>query len=254
MPAKKRASSIRARLALAFLVVSSAMACLTATAVVVQWRVAEHATLVEAENVANAMAYTGVSDVLNKPAFLQRYVDGWSATYGRDLTIVDTAKRIVADSAKEEIGHIFDGDHHDEVAETIKHGRVTTFVERNERHAESLSLMAVPLRRNHADLKSPVVGAVILEYTPIRRELIGLVKPYGYALAGAGLLGVLLSGIWGLVVASRTAQPIEELQRGVHAIANGQYGAKVELKSSDEIAALGNAFNDMSAQLGPTSR
>ena len=67
---------------------------------------------------------------------------------------------------------------------------------------------------------------------------------------GFFILGTILSGCAGYVLARRIGRPIRMLNQGVQSIAAGNLDYQVEVKGEDEVADLGKAFNLMAKQLG----
>jgi signal transduction histidine kinase len=68
------------------------------------------------------------------------------------------------------------------------------------------------------------------------------------ALALIGAIGVLAMGLGGFTMhrqAASITQPLAELSRAVQAIASGQSGIQVDIRSGDEIQVLGTTFNVM---------
>lgn len=63
-------------------------------------------------------------------------------------------------------------------------------------------------------------------------------------------LVVLLASVWvGLVLARRVTRPIAALAASVRRVGAGDFEARVDVEGSDEIAALGRAFNAMTEEL-----
>jgi len=82
-----------------------------------------------------------------------------------------------------------------------------------------------------------------------RRELVLLteriVATASVVAAGAIFIGVLLS-FW---VAARITRPVEELAEGAREVAGGNWEARVDVRSIDEVGQLAIAFNDMTRKL-----
>lgn len=145
----------------------------------------------EARNLAQSLAY-GAAFSSNP----QRYIEGLDELYKRDIVIVDTHKKGLADADLEEIGMSYNHDPANEVGLTILDGKVRTFVEQNERHPEGLRQLVVPAFSQGRTDGTPI-GAVILEYSGIGQELLDEAKWSIYLLAAAGGFCVLATGILG---------------------------------------------------------
>jgi signal transduction histidine kinase len=74
---------------------------------------------------------------------------------------------------------------------------------------------------------------------------------YASLMRTAGLLvaGLLLSMIAGFVFARRMVEPIRALQAGADAIGAGDLGKRIEVRTGDELEALGERFNEMASKL-----
>lgn len=77
-----------------------------------------------------------------------------------------------------------------------------------------------------------------------RRVLTSMLGLLALALIGTTLLAYLLARL--------ITQPLGELAEGAQAISEGRFDHRIPVKSSDEVAKLGTAFNEMSAKLRDT--
>jgi two-component system, NtrC family, nitrogen regulation sensor histidine kinase NtrY len=76
--------------------------------------------------------------------------------------------------------------------------------------------------------------------------LVGRIRIAGYLIGGAGiLLGIALS-YW---VTARVTRPLALLASAARRVAGGDWDARVEIRSQDEIGQLAGAFNAMTSQL-----
>ena len=75
-------------------------------------------------------------------------------------------------------------------------------------------------------------------------------RPFLVSLALAGLGGALLATLLSYLLARRLTRPIGALSKATQRLAAGQTGVEVPVEGEDELAQLGRAFNDMSAELG----
>jgi signal transduction histidine kinase len=66
---------------------------------------------------------------------------------------------------------------------------------------------------------------------------------------GSGVLAFLMAGILGLVVTRSIAVPLVDLDVAAQSLAEGDFDKRVTIEGEDELAHLGRAFNEASAQL-----
>jgi signal transduction histidine kinase len=109
--------------------------------------------------------------------------------------------------------------------------------------ASAETIHAIPLLGGQNDL----LGVLLVGSS--RRELVAMQsfnRSVAILVCGVGvLLGVFFSW-W---AAARVTQPIEQLAAGARRVAAGDWQARVDVSSSDEIGELAGAFNQMTAQL-----
>jgi two-component system nitrogen regulation sensor histidine kinase NtrY len=102
---------------------------------------------------------------------------------------------------------------------------------------------AIPL----AGRKDELLGVLLVGSS--RRELVtltGFIRTLALAVGAAGIaLGLMLSW-W---IAARITRPVERLAAGAREVAAGNWRARVDLHSRDELGQLARAFNDMTRQL-----
>jgi len=240
--------SIRWKLAAAFIAVGCFVAAFVGTAIAIHFETVERAAQLEAEHVAELIADAAIEN--NGVARgLQQYVARLNSLRKRDVTIVDAGKKGLADANAEEIGKKYVADLGNEVGKTIRDGKTRTFIEKNDLHPYGTHQIVVPLRQSASDLSKPAIGAVILEYTSIREELLAVEREVLYLIAATGIVVVLLVTSFGLGIATRIAQPLRNLKSSVERIAAEDYEARVAVTSHDEIGLLGSAFNKMAEDL-----
>jgi len=245
----KRFVSLRLKLGAALTMLSLVIATGVVTMFVLQLEGVERAALLEAEHFADLIAFTASDEMDGRPELLEAYVEGLNAIFKRDVVIVDRHKRGIADANKSEIGQVFTHDRGNEVALTMGDGKVRTFVEQNELHADGAKQLVVPLRKNHAKRDSPITGAVIVEYTQIYDDLLDAERLDLYLSAALAIGCVLLSSLLGFRVANKVVTGLKNLQRGVERVAKGDYSESNVVASTDEIGMLANAFNAMAKDL-----
>jgi diguanylate cyclase (GGDEF)-like protein len=162
-----------------------------------------HAAQLEARHLAEAVAYGAATHAVapgQAPAqgpALQQYLAGLEGLYRRDLFVVDTGRRILADVEPDEVGTVFDKDRGDEIGRTLRDGRPRTFEERAAGRAGAARLVVVPIRDQGAT-GGGIVGAVALEYSSIEQELRDASSWQTRAVAAGGLVSMLLVCAFGM--------------------------------------------------------
>jgi signal transduction histidine kinase/CheY-like chemotaxis protein len=237
-------ASVRWKLAVAFIMVACVVALFVGVAIRLQMQTVEHAARLEGEHVAELIANSIVRNHRMGPK-LQEYITRLTEMRKRDVVVVDTDQKGMADADPSEVGKTYNHDPDDEVGKTISDGMVRTFVEKNDAHP--LGAYQIVIRLSDSD--NVVVGALILEYTDSRDELFAAEREHVYVVTATGLTIVLLVTIFGLRIAKRVTQPIQRLKSSVERIAAQDYEARVAIDSQDEIGLLGSAFNKMAEEL-----
>src|ERR1035437_2093230 len=74
-------------------------------------------------------------------------------------------------------------------------------------------------------------------------------RPFLSSLVLAGLGGAVLAVVLSLLLARRLTRPIDELALATRRVAAGEAGVVVPIRGTDELAALGQTFNEMAAEL-----
>ncbi|HTD28381.1 MAG TPA: EAL domain-containing protein, partial [Xanthomonadaceae bacterium] len=236
--------TIRWRLTVAFVSGGCFVALLVAVAISAHFEMTDLAARTDAMHVAELMAETVVDSHGFKPN-LQREISHLHSVQGRDFVIVDTHQKGLADAHPDEVGKIYVTDPKDEVGQTISDGKIRTFVERLGNRPEGTHQMVVPIRQG-----ASIIGAVVLEYTPLKQELLYAGRNEFYLVASTGIATLLLVMFFGIRAAGRISKPLTELKDSVVRIAAHDYAARVVVTSHDEIGILGAAFNKMAEDLG----
>jgi diguanylate cyclase (GGDEF)-like protein len=238
--------SIRWKLAVSFIAVACFVAAFVGFAITMNFYSVVRAAQLEAAHVAELIANAAIENNRVRPD-LQEYVVQLHLLRTRDVVIVDAAKKGLADAIPAEIGKTFDHDLGNEVGKTIVDGKTRTFVEISDAYPDGAYQIVVPLRYREPDKLA--AGAVILEYTAIREELLAAELKGLYLVPAVGIVVVLLAAFFGLSIAKRITQPLLDLKSSVERIAAQDYGTRVAINAHDEIGLLGSAFNKMAEDL-----
>jgi two-component system, NtrC family, nitrogen regulation sensor histidine kinase NtrY len=109
--------------------------------------------------------------------------------------------------------------------------------------ADREAFSAIPLRGRKGDL----LGIFLVGSS--QRELVtelAFIRSLAIVVGGAGILLGILFSWW---IAARVTRPLARLARTVDQVAAGDWSARVDVRSRDEVGRLGTAFNDMTRQL-----
>ena len=245
-------SGIRTKLSASYLIVASLVVGFAVLATSLQLRTADSAALLETSDAANMIVNAIGDDPVRNPLVTQRTIASIHAQVQRDMFIVDTHRRIVADTSPGTIGTTFDGDANNAIGRAMAEGRPFAFIEDMKDPLPERRQLAMPLHAVVSDTASAVVGAIVAEYTPIYAALLSRARTTALLVAAIGASFVFLIAVIGLRVASTIAAPLGALQRAAAALAEGRYETRVDSSAKDEIGALGAAFNRMAEDLSTT--
>ncbi|MEO7803568.1 MAG: HAMP domain-containing sensor histidine kinase [Actinomycetota bacterium] len=78
----------------------------------------------------------------------------------------------------------------------------------------------------------------------------GVTLPIGRRLLAAGVVAVCVAILVSAYVAQKIAQPMTDLAKAARDVALGDFTARVEVNSDDEIGVVGSSFNHMATELG----
>jgi len=233
---------IRAKLFLTLLGMSLVVALVGSLAVDRQRAIAMIGVTKEAEDLARLLGFLLMSDANKLPApAIQEIVEKLHQSQGRDVTLTDTNQLILADAIPSEIGTIYTTDLGDEVGATIRDRQVRVFVETSEAFPTGIKQMVVPVEGDHGQ----VIGAVILEYTPLYNELMELTRETILQTALAGLGGVAIASLLALYMGRSISGPLQQLTNAATAFAAGRSDFLMPPPRKDEIGELAAAFEDM---------
>ncbi len=249
---RRAGASVRVRLTMAFLLVSLLVPMVGLVAVREQYAASRRAARIEARHVAEPVAHTIASTakltgddqppLYQQPVRLQEYVSDIHRDLRRDMAVVDAHGHILADVTANR-GQAFDLG--GEVAATIREGRPRTFVERGADDPQGILQVAVPLRTE----QGTTVGAVVMEYTPIYRELVAAGAGTRRTILAASVAGLGLALLLGYGLARGLVADLRRLGRAAGRLADGHDHARAQVRSRGELAELATAFNDMAARI-----
>jgi HAMP domain-containing protein len=247
--------SVRARLTVAFLATALLVPAVGLLAVRQQYQTSQRAAQVEARHVAEPIAHTiantaelsqhGQAQLYQQPRLLQEYISDLHRDLRRDIVVVDPSKRILADAIPANQGTIFTHDTHGEIPATIGDGRPRTFTERSPDFPDGIQQIVIALRSETGD----TVGAVIMEYTPMYRELVAAGAGVRRVILVVSVAGLALALLLGYLLARGMVRDLRALGEAAGRLADGHDDARAQLRGRDELAQLATTFNNMAARI-----
>jgi signal transduction histidine kinase len=194
----------------------------------------------QAANEAHLVA-ASVNDSFDDPAELRRIVTLAATEVGGRVIVVDRDGVLLADSAGAEPGVSYAS--RPEIASVLSTGRPTQGERESETLDEQLLYTAVPVI--HEAVR---IGAVRM--TQSVEAIGGKVWRDILALAGVGLLALLLGLVLAWILAGSLSRPLRALARTAERVADGDLDARAEVVGSSEQREVATAFNDMTSRLG----
>jgi diguanylate cyclase (GGDEF)-like protein/PAS domain S-box-containing protein len=255
--------SVRLKLLGGVLAIAAMMALTGLVVLRTDDRSARRAAIASAEEVARGLAMDvaygmvpsgdpGTSVPLyDDPPALRAYVKRMHELQGRDIVVVGTSKRVLADAEPVDDGKIYSWDLGDEVRLTILDQKPREFLEHSDDSGPlGIREVVVPL----VDASGVTLGAVIYEYTPAYDQTVAATGRTERTIAIIGALCILAVLVLGAFVAESVSRRIRSLTRAVEVVRDGDYSQRVITGRRDEVGQLGTAFNDMAFRLEQSAR
>ncbi|GAA2384120.1 hypothetical protein Cme02nite_66770 [Catellatospora methionotrophica] len=240
------------RLTVAFLAVALLLPLVGLVAIREQHASSLRAAQIEAENVAEQVAHMatqptgpGRSLLYQQPTGLQAYVSRVNRDGNRDLEIVGLNRRVLADAVPANQGKLFADDRGGEVAATMRDGRPRAFHELNVDFPNGIELVAVPMRA----AQNQIVGAVLLEYTPLYRQLLAAGGRTRQIIVVTSLAGMGAALALGFLLSHGLVRDLRRLTRAADLLAAGDGRARAAVGGRGELGDLAEAFNGMADRL-----
>jgi len=250
--------SIKNLLILSFLLVAVVIGLLGALAFYHTIYQAEPIARHEAESVAKTVAIFA-EDVIDHagrfsaPATrerLQELIHHFKSMHGRDIVLIDPDRKIIADAVPEELGTRFLHDQHDEVGQTLRDGRARTFIETSAAYPQGIKQMVIPLTAHNGG----ILGAVVLEYTPLYTEILNNVKKNAWLFFSVYLTALLAALGAGYLIHRHITFPLLAIQQAALKVASGDLETRITTNRIDEFGALAASFNTMTEELWKSQR
>jgi two-component system, cell cycle sensor histidine kinase and response regulator CckA len=195
----------------------------------------------EARDVARVVGFLLTSDSNRLSGSAQQIVTKLNQTQGRDVVVIDSNQMVVADAVASEVGKRFTDNPSDEVGATLKDRKVRTFVEVSDLHPTGSKEIVVPVEGDSGEL----LGAVVLEYTPLYKEFMQANSSTISHLILAGIVSVAVALVLALYVGRSVVRPLQQLTTVAAGFAAGRTNLPMPRPRSDEVGELSAAFNNM---------
>ncbi|MEH2064467.1 MAG: ATP-binding protein [Nostoc sp.] len=245
---------IRHKLISGFIGISLLTAVVGGVAISQQFQISQKLAIKESQQVAETIAnfltstHKYKSDETGNFVFYQDSEEVQSFTeklhnlQKRDIVVVDIKKHILADAVPENIGTTFDHDRNNEVSKTIQDGVSRYFIEKSRDYPQGIKLVAIPLKLE----EKQIVGAIILEYTPIYQEALAAAQSTTIAIAITSLTCIILALVLGSLISQSIANPLQVVTDiAQKATKNSDFELQIAVTTNDEIGILANSFNEL---------
>ena len=123
-----------------------------------------------------------------------------------------------------------------------KGAEATGTVQWSSEHSSAEAFLAYPLEHRGQTAGVLLAGTSLATQFALENEILWI----GVVAAVSGIVIGVLLGWW---TTERVTRPVTQLARGARAVASGDWSARVEVISNDEIGELAAAFNRMTEQL-----
>jgi PAS domain S-box-containing protein len=232
---------IKTKILWTLLGVSLLVTCMGVLAVNRLQAVATNSVTNEARDVARVVGLlvTSGSDRLSESA--QQIVTMLNKTQGRDVVVMNANRVVVADAVASEVGKHFTGNPSDEVGATLKDRKARTFVEVSDLHPDGSKEMVVPIEGESGEL----LGAVVLEYTPLYNELMQANSRTIRHLILAGIGSIAITLALALYIRRSVVGRLQQLTKVAAGFAAGRTNLPMPRPGNDEVGELSAAFDNM---------
>src|SRR5574337_915938 len=181
----------------------------------------------------------------DQPAYLQELVDRVARVQKRDIEIVDSRKRIVADVITKDIGTMYTHDEGNEVALTIQDGQARTFVERSADYPAGIRQIVVPIQAGDGK----IVGALLLDYTASYEHNMRYAAEQTRRFIIIGLVALAVAAGIGWITSRSITRPLYQLRAATYRLGRQELDAPISVEYADEIGELAAAFEQMRVNL-----
>jgi two-component system phosphate regulon sensor histidine kinase PhoR len=172
-------------------------------------------------------------------------LDGFIKALGSKIhtrvTIIATDGKVLADS-EENIQSMENHSHRPEVVEALQ-GRTGRSIRFSSTVNRDMLYVAVPLEKD-----GQIVG--VIRTSLYLGDIDNLLTKLNYHVAGISLGIVFLALIGAFLISNSVVRPIKNLTFAARKVASGDFGARVFLKTNDELRVLADSFNRMNEQMG----
>lgn len=244
----RKLRSIRFKLASSYLVVAALVICSGLLTLAAEMQGAKRTALMQAESAATLILGSFGDGATEQPKQLQLTMDRFRSAQSTRALVVGSDGQVLADTDPSGVGVSYRGAGATAVRHALRDGVPGSFIKDNSEGGANRQVV-VPIRRVAGNLQSDVIGALVMEYTPIYDALLAEARRAGSLIIVIGTGFVLLIAALGLHIAATVSRPLVEFEFGSTELAAGRYDRRIEVRSDDEIGRLAAAFNFLAEEL-----
>ena len=104
--------------------------------------------------------------IFTQPLQLENYIATLSQSLKRDIVVVDTNRKILADTVVANMGSKYSMDTHDEVEQTLEDGKTRSFIETSPDYPQGITEVVVAIRND----KNTIIGALLISQSQIPQK------------------------------------------------------------------------------------
>jgi len=175
---------------------------------------------------------------------LEDYIQDVHSIQKLDIVVMDTAKTVVADVIKSEIGKKYTYDKNDEVLLTMQDDSDRTFKEVSSDYPHGILLYVHRIKNENGK----TLGAVLIEYTSLLKESEASINNVRQIILYAVIFSIIISILFGFVISKKITKAISDVVKAARKFSHGDYSVRVQTISKDELGELGKCFNQMIEQ------
>ncbi len=174
------------------------------------------------------------------PAMLVNLLNSADRNMGAEVWVIDRTGSVITASA-DHLRHEGDTLEQKDI-ENLQRGQISVREGVSHFYNETVLSVVLPVKN-----RGQVIGGVIL-YSPVIGIDLTMTKVQNLFIYSA-VVSILFATLVAYFFSKSVSQPLQEMNRVAHRVAEGKFDVRVKARSNDEIGELGRSFNFMATQI-----